>query len=118
MVHQRTTRLIGALLGLSASPSTGEGTTMGTAKYIGRVGALAVALGVGAAIANTPGVALADPSDSGSTSSPAASDSSSRAGSIAASDATAGAAASDSAANAESSSTPDSTDSTSGSQGS
>src|SRR6185295_7467779 len=77
MVHQRTTRLIGALLGLSASPSTGEGTTMGTAKYIGRVGALAVALGVGAAIANTPGVALADPSESGSTSSSSASGSSS-----------------------------------------
>ncbi len=51
---------------------------MGTAKYIGRVGALAVALGVGAAIANTPGVALADPSDSGSTSSSSASDSSSK----------------------------------------
>src|SRR6185312_8698461 len=77
MVHQRTTRLIGALPRLSAPLSTGEGTTMGTAKYIGRVGALAVALGVGAAIANTPGVALADPSDSGSTSSPSASDSSS-----------------------------------------
>src|SRR4029077_3383444 len=77
MVHQRTTRLIGALPRLSAPLSPGEGTTMGTAKYIGRVGALAVALGVGAAIANTPGVALADPSDSGSTSSSSASDSSS-----------------------------------------
>lgn len=32
---------------------------MGYARYIGRVGALAVALGVGAAVATTPGVALA-----------------------------------------------------------
>ena len=33
---------------------------MGTAKYIGRVGGLAVALGVGIAVATTPGVAWAD----------------------------------------------------------
>ena len=39
---------------------------MGTAKYIGRVGGLAVALGVGWAVASTPGVAWADPTDSGS----------------------------------------------------
>ncbi|MDT5330098.1 MAG: hypothetical protein QOF31_1395, partial [Mycobacterium sp.] len=37
---------------------------MGTAKHIGRVGALAVALGVGIGVANTPGVALAEPADS------------------------------------------------------
>ena len=37
---------------------------MGNATYIGRVGALAVALGVGVAVANTPGVAWAEPSDS------------------------------------------------------
>ena len=49
---------------------------MSTAKYIGRVGALAVALGVGIAVANTPGVALAEPADS-STSSPSDSHSSS-----------------------------------------
>ena len=88
---------------------------MGTAKYIGRVGALAVALGVGAAIANTPDVALADPSDSGSTSSPSASDSSSKSESSSTSDSTSGS-TSDSSSKSESSSTSDSTDSTSGSQ--
>jgi triacylglycerol lipase len=47
---------------------------MGTAKYIGRVGALAVALGIGIALANTPAVACAEPADSGtSSSSPASS---------------------------------------------
>jgi DNA-binding beta-propeller fold protein YncE len=35
--------------------------------YIGRVGALAVALGIGAAVATTPGIALAQDGDSGST---------------------------------------------------
>ncbi len=45
---------------------------MDHARYVGRVGALAVALGVGAGIVWSPGVALADPSDSaGSTSSSA-----------------------------------------------
>ena len=39
---------------------------MGYSTYIGRVGALAVALGIGAAVANTPGVAWAEPSDSSS----------------------------------------------------
>ena len=34
------------------------------AQYIVRVGVLAVALGVGAAVANTPGVAFAEPTDS------------------------------------------------------
>ena len=34
---------------------------MGYATHIGRVGALAVALGIGAAVANTPGVAWAEP---------------------------------------------------------
>ena len=33
---------------------------MGNTKYIGRVGGLAVALGVGIAVATTPGIALAD----------------------------------------------------------
>ena len=32
----------------------------GYGRYVGRVGALAVALGIGAAIANNPGIALAD----------------------------------------------------------
>ncbi len=35
---------------------------MGNAKYIGRVGALAVALGIGTAVATTPWVAVAEPS--------------------------------------------------------
>ncbi len=39
---------------------------MGYARYVGRVGALAVALGVGAAVASTPGTAWATP-DKGST---------------------------------------------------
>jgi len=34
---------------------------MGSARYIGRIGALAVALGIGTAVASTPGVALGDP---------------------------------------------------------
>jgi hypothetical protein len=42
---------------------------MGYAKYVGRVGGLAVALGVGVAVATTPGVAWAEPTDGGSTSS-------------------------------------------------
>jgi hypothetical protein len=41
---------------------------MGYAKYIGRVGALAVTLGVGAAMATTPAVVYAQPSDTSSTS--------------------------------------------------
>jgi hypothetical protein len=45
---------------------------MGYARYVGRVGALAVTLGVGLAVANTPGIAYAEPV--GST--PSASDSS------------------------------------------
>jgi YVTN family beta-propeller protein len=40
---------------------------MGYATYVGRVGALAVALGIGAAVANAPGLAWAEP-DSGSSS--------------------------------------------------
>ena len=42
---------------------------MGTGQYIGQVGALAVALGIGAAVATTPGVALADPDCADSSSS-------------------------------------------------
>jgi len=40
---------------------------MGYATYVGRVGALAVALGVGMAVASTPGIALAEPSGTSST---------------------------------------------------
>ena len=42
---------------------------MGYARYIGRVGGLAVALGVGVAVATTPGVAWAGPSDTDSSNS-------------------------------------------------
>src|SRR3954467_6156344 len=38
---------------------------MGYAKYVGRIGGLAVALGVGVAIATTPGVAWAGPDGGG-----------------------------------------------------
>ena len=48
-------------------------------QHIGRVGILAVALGIGTAVANTPGVALAEPTDSSSSTS--SSDSSSSASS-------------------------------------
>ena len=41
------------------------GSATGAAAWIGRVGALAVALGVGAAVATTPGVAWADDTGSG-----------------------------------------------------
>lgn len=43
------------------------------ARYVGRVGALAVALGVGAAVATTPGVAWADETSTSSDSGPSAS---------------------------------------------
>ncbi|HZN78976.1 MAG TPA: beta-propeller fold lactonase family protein, partial [Mycobacterium sp.] len=43
---------------------------MGYARYVGRVGGLAVALGIGVAVATTPGVALAGPSDPDSSNSP------------------------------------------------
>lgn len=45
---------------------------MGSAKYVGRVGALAVALGIGAAVATMPGVAWADDAPSDSSSDPSA----------------------------------------------
>jgi hypothetical protein len=49
---------------------------MAYARYIGRIGALAIALGIGYAVAATPGVALATPSDAGSSSSSSSSTSS------------------------------------------
>ncbi|MGD9513145.1 MAG: phosphodiesterase, partial [Mycolicibacterium sp.] len=42
---------------------------MGYAQFVGRVGALAVALGVGAATVALPGAAWAEPSDAASSSS-------------------------------------------------
>lgn len=54
--------------------------TLGSARYIGRVGALAIALGVGTAVATGHGVAWAEPSDSGSTSGSTDSSSSGSAG--------------------------------------
>ena len=46
-----------------------ERNVMGYGRYIGRVGALAVTLGVGMAMAGTPGMAYADPSEGASSSS-------------------------------------------------
>src|SRR3954466_8184176 len=46
---------------------------MGYAKHVGRVGALAVALGIGAAVATTPGVAWAEGPDDGAPPPPPAS---------------------------------------------
>ena len=43
---------------------------MGNARYIGRIGSLAVALGIGAGLAATPWAASAKPSDSDSAKSP------------------------------------------------
>lgn len=45
-------------MGTAKSTPARQGT--GCARYIGRVGALAVALGIGAAVASTPTVAWAD----------------------------------------------------------
>lgn len=50
---------------------------MGYGRHVGRVGALAVALGVGLAVASTPGIAYADPSSDSSPSSGSSGDSSS-----------------------------------------
>ena len=58
-----------------AKPSRNVTTVYG--KYIGRVGALAVALGIGGAIATTPGVAWADGTSSESNSSATSSESNS-----------------------------------------
>src|SRR6476469_4347300 len=50
-----------------------EASALGAARHIGRVGALAVALGLGAAVATTPGMPSATPTDTttNSTDSPA-----------------------------------------------
>lgn len=65
---------------MSATLST-TNVSRGAARFVGRVGALAVALGIGVAIANNPAVALADEggSDSSSSSSSSAGTSSSSA---------------------------------------
>jgi hypothetical protein len=49
-------------------PAGDHSPNRGPAKFIGRVGALGVALGLGIAIANSPGIALADGAESGSSS--------------------------------------------------
>ncbi len=52
---------------MSPAPARGPrhaARSAGYGRYVGRVGALAVALGIGAAIANNPGIALAEDSDS------------------------------------------------------
>ena len=59
----------------SRSANSRPTTPTAYAKYIGRVGALAVALGVSGAVATTPGVAWADESSSPTSSSPPASES-------------------------------------------
>lgn len=53
---------------------------MGGGRYIGRVGALAVALGIGAAVASSPGIAWADPDTSSSPSTDSTTDSPADAG--------------------------------------
>ena len=64
--HRRATsgwfgvRRIGSGAGVLPKPAVA-----GHAGYVGRVGALAVALGIGAAIGSVPGVAFADTTGSG-----------------------------------------------------
>src|SRR5690242_2898178 len=57
----------------SGTPAThsepSENPVLQYAEYIGRVGLLAAALGVGAAVASVPGIAWAEPTDSSSTTS-------------------------------------------------
>src|SRR4051794_36403397 len=65
----------------SRSARTWGGFVMGYAKHIGRIGALAVALGIGTAVAGTPGVAWADTPGSSSDSSSTGSDDNGGAGS-------------------------------------
>ncbi len=63
---------------------------MGYATYIGRVGGLAIALGVGVAIATMPGVASADGTDSSSSASSSSSSSAGSSGSTGSSDSSSG----------------------------
>lgn len=49
--------------------SSREQLSTGAARFVGRVGALAVALGIGVAVASSPGIALAAPSDANGASS-------------------------------------------------
>ena len=60
---------------LAGSPTATLRAATGCARYVGRVGALAVALGIGAAVATSPGVAVALPDSSGSTESSSGSES-------------------------------------------
>src|SRR5882757_7750987 len=61
--HRKTTQTW--YLGAAA---LGDAPIVGCARYIGRVGALAIALGVGAAVATGQGIAAAEPSESSSSS--------------------------------------------------
>src|SRR5215472_3484842 len=63
---------------LDATATATPRASRGFARYIGRVGALAVALGIGAAVATSPGIAVAAPDTTGSAGSSSASESSSR----------------------------------------
>ena len=56
-----------AVVLLDGSPTAAPRATKGFARYVGRVGALAVALGIGAAVATSPGIAVAVPDNAGST---------------------------------------------------
>lgn len=80
---------------------------MGYAKYVGRVGALAVTLGVGVAMATTPHIAYAEPSSSPSSTSDSSSTSASSSSSTSSSGSTGGDAASTDGSNDTESSTPD-----------
>ena len=64
-----------AVVLLDGSPTATLRAATGFARYVGRVGALAVALGIGAAVATSPGVAVALPDSSGSTESSSGSES-------------------------------------------
>lgn len=70
---------------MSATLST-TNVSRGAARFVGRVGALAVALGIGVAIANNPAVAFADEAGSDSSSSPPSSSSAGQSSSSGAND--------------------------------
>lgn len=67
-------------VGPVVAAGTAQKRSRDCAKYIGRIGALAVALGVGAAVASSPGIAAAETGDSGKSATGSTSASSSPAG--------------------------------------
>src|SRR6185312_73360 len=76
--HRGRRRKLVSVGGLGGHSRNLQGSNeMGAARYVGRVGGLAVALGVGAAVASGYGVAAADTSGSGSSSSGSSSSNSS-----------------------------------------